>query len=78
MRIYLETKDDMENNAVFATVGNRETDLNNEVTLKFGLVSAGGLVKRNDDGLVTEERRLIIDLERLSLFNAAQSDSRKS
>lgn len=77
MRIYLETKDDMENNAVFATVGNRETDLNNEVTLKFGLVSAGGLVKRNDDGLVTEERRLILDFERLNLFNATQSDSIK-
>lgn len=75
MRIYLETKDDMENNAVFATVGNRETDLNNEVTLKFGLVSAGSLQKRDDDGLVVEERRLILDFERLNLFNATQSDS---
>lgn len=74
MRIYLETKDDMENNAVFATVGNRETDLNNEVTLKFGLVSAGSLVERGDDGLVKGERRLILDFERLNLFNAAQSD----
>jgi len=77
MRIYLETKDDMENNAVFATVGNRETDLNNEVTLKFGLVSSGSLVKRNEDGLVSDERRLILDFERLNLFNATQSDSIK-
>jgi len=74
MRIYLETKDDMENNAVFATVGNRETSLNNEVTLKFGLVSAGSLVERGDDGLVKSERKLILDFERLNLFNAMQSD----
>lgn len=76
-RIYLETKDDMENNAVFATIGNRETDLNNEVTLKFGLVLSGSLVTRGDDGLVSNERRLILDFERLNLFNAIQSDSIK-
>jgi hypothetical protein len=77
MRIYLETKDDMENNAVFATIGNKETDLNNEITLKFGLVSSGGLIKRNEDNLVIDERSLILDFERLNLFNATQSDSIK-
>jgi hypothetical protein len=75
MRIYLETKDDMENNAVFATIGNKETDLNNEITLKFGLVSNGSLITRNDDGLVINERKLILDFERLNLFNALQSNS---
>lgn len=77
MRIYLETRDDMENNAVFATVGNRETDLNNEVTLKFGLVSSGSLVTKDENDVVTDERRLILDFERLNLFNALQSDSIK-
>lgn len=63
-RVYVETVPDMENNAVFATLGNRETDLNNEVTLKFGLVTSGAL----GDG-----RGIILDLERLNLFNAVQS-----
>jgi hypothetical protein len=77
MRIYLETKDDMENNAVFATIGNKETDLNNEITLKFGLVSSGSLIKRDDNDLVIEEKHLILDFERLNLFNAIQNDSIK-
>ena len=77
MRIYLETKDNMENNAVFATIGNKETDLNNEITLKLGLVSSGCLVKRDEDGVVIDERSLILDFERLNLFNAVQSDTIK-
>jgi hypothetical protein len=72
MRIYLETRPDMENNAVFATVGNRETDLNNEITLKFGLVSSGSLSTKEGG-----DRSLILDFERLNLFNALQSDAIK-
>jgi len=60
LRIYLETKDDMENNTLFATVGNKESELNNEITLKFGLVTFRSL----------EGKTLTIDLERMNLFNA--------
>lgn len=75
VRVYLETKPDMENNAVFATLGNKETELNNEITLKFGLVNSGSLVEKDDAGLVVFERKIILDLERLNLFNAVQSDA---
>lgn len=63
VRVYIETKDDMEANSVFATLGNAETNLNNEITTKLGLVTSGTL----------NGRRLILDLERLNLFNAIQA-----
>ena len=65
LRIYIGTSDDMENNAVFATIGNKETDLNNEMTLKLGLVTFG----KSDPN-----RPIILDLERLNLFNACPSN----
>ena len=67
MRIYLETKDDMENNTLFATAGNRQTTLNNEVTLKFGLVTYGSL----------NNRTIILDIDRLNLFDAVTSNDIK-
>ena len=67
LRIYLETKRDMENNSLFASIGNRSNSLNNEMTLKFGIVTFGKL----------EDRELIIDLDRLQLFNAVQSNEIK-
>ena len=70
VRVYLETKEDMESNAVFATLGNKETELNNEITLKFGLVTSGSLL--GNDG--EPDRKIILDLERMNLFNAAQSE----
>lgn len=63
VRVYVETRDDMETNAVFATLGNKDTALNNEITTKFGLVTSGAI----------GERKIIMDLERLNLFNAVQS-----
>jgi len=69
-RVYLETRDDMENNAVFATLGNRETDLNNEITFKLGLANSGSL--KSPDG---SPRKVILDIERLNYFNAIPSDS---
>lgn len=68
LRVYLEAKKDMEKNAIFATLGNKETNLNNEVTLKFGLMNSGEL---------PENRSLIIDVERLNLFNSIQSNNIK-
>ena len=66
--MYVETKDDMETNAVFATLGNKETVLNNEITTKLGLVTSGTLNPEN-----TKPRKIILDLERLNLFNAVQA-----
>lgn len=60
LRFYLETNDKMENNILYAVLGNKSTNLNNEITLKFGYVTSGTL----------ENRNVILDLERLTLFNA--------
>ena len=60
LRIYLETKKDMENNSLFASIGNRGSNLNNEMTLKLGIVTFGKL----------DDRELVLDLERINLFNA--------
>lgn len=65
INVYLETKDDMEANAVFATLGNKNVDLGREMTLKFGLVT---------EGKIPDGRNLIIDIERMNLFNCIQSD----
>lgn len=65
IKMYLETKDDMEANAVFATLGNRNVEIGKEITLKFGLVT---------EGKIPEGKTLIIDLERMNLFNCIQSD----
>ena len=67
LRVYLETKDDMENNTLFASIGNRESDLNNEMTLKFGLVTFGSL----------NDKELTLDLERVNLLNSVQSNDIK-
>lgn len=72
LRIYLETKDDMENNSLFASIGNRQNNLNNEMTLKFGAVTYG---KLEDDE--HNEIKLTLDLERLNLFNCVQSNDIK-
>lgn len=67
MRIYLETSKEMENNTVYATLGNKETNLNNEITLKMGLVTYGTL----------DQRSIVLDLDRLSLFNACPCNDLK-
>lgn len=68
IKVYLETKDDMEANAVFATLGNKDVDIGKEITMKFGFVTLGSI----PDG-----KRLIIDLERMNLFNCIQSNDIK-
>ena len=65
IKAYIETKDDMESNAVFMTLGNRQVDIGKEITLQFGLVTSGSL---------DENRTLIIDLERMNLFNCIASN----
>jgi hypothetical protein len=67
MRVYLETKTDMENNTLYATIGNKQLVLNNEMTLKFGLVTYGSL----------GDRSVILDVDRINLFDAVPSDEIK-
>lgn len=66
-RIYLRTDSTMENNVIYATIGNEANNMNNSVTLKFGLVNDGSL-----DG-----RKIIIDYDHLGLFNIIKSDAIK-
>lgn len=68
VRVYLDVDQSMEKNSVFATIGNKNSDLNNEMTLKFGIVTFGKLAN---------DRKLILDLEHLNLFNAIQSSEIK-
>ena len=63
-RIYLGTNAEMENNVMYATIGNRETEVNNSITLRLGLVTFGS----------TGDRDIILDFDRLNLFNIVQSD----
>ena len=64
-RIYLGTKPDMENNVMYATIGNNSNDLNNSITLKFGLVTFGN----------SGDRQIILNFDRLNIFNIVESDN---
>ena len=64
-RVFIHTNDEMEANAVFATLGERTTDTGKEITLKFGLVTSGA---------IPEGRNVIIDLERMNTMNCVQSN----
>lgn len=66
-RVYLSVNPDMENNVVYATIGNDSNELNNSITLKFGLVNFGSL----------GDRRLVLDFERLNILNIVQSEEIK-
>lgn len=68
INVYLETDDTMEANTVFATLGNKNVDIGKEITLKLGLVTLGAM---------PPDKRLIVDLERMNLFNCIQSDDIK-
>ena len=52
---------------MYATIGNNDTNLNNSITLKMGLITFG-----TDEG-----RKIILDFDRLNLFNIIQSDEIK-
>ena len=63
-RIYLQTDSEMENNTVYARIGNDSNELNNSITLKLGMVNSGSI----------GDRKLIINFDRLSVFNIVDSD----
>ena len=68
-RIYLRPEADMENNVLYATIGNDSNALNNSLTMKLGLITS-----MNE---AAENRNLILNFERLNLFNIVPSDSIK-
>ena len=63
--VYLETNPEMEANSVFATLGNKNVDIGKEITLKFGLVTFGA---------IPENKNIVVDFERINLFNCIPSD----
>ena len=66
LKVYLNTRSDMISNVIFATLGNKESNLNNEMVLEFGNVSFG---KIKDD--------IVLNLERVNLFNIIPSSEIK-
>lgn len=64
-RIYLGVKSDMENNVMYATIGNNSNDMNNSITLKFGLVTFGN----------ADSRQIILNFDRLNIFNIVETDT---
>lgn len=66
-RIYLSTDPNMENNVIYARIGNDSNELNNSITLKLGLVNFGNL----------GDRKLILNFDRLNALNIADSEEIK-
>lgn len=63
-RIYVSTDPQMENNVIFATIGNEENDFENSVTLELGLITSG----------VLDDRKLILNFDRLNILNMLPSE----
>ena len=63
-RVYLSVEPTMENNVVYARIGNDANELNNSITLKFGMATSG----------VLGDRKLILNFDRLNIFNVVDSD----
>lgn len=66
-RIYLDTDSKLENNVLYATIGNNANNMNNSITLKLGLITFGSI----------KDRTIILNFDRLNLFNIISSDSIK-
>jgi hypothetical protein len=71
-RIYITTDSDMQNNTIFATIGNENNDLANSATLELGLINSGSLM--NPDG---NPQKIIIDFNRLNVLNMIPADEIK-
>lgn len=71
-RLYITTESGMQNNTIFATIGDEGNDLANSVTLELGLVNSGTLVRQ--DGT---QAKIILDFNRLNVLNMVPSDEIK-
>lgn len=76
-RIYLTTEPDMQNNTMFATIGNESEDLSNSVTMELGLVNYGSLAEKDPSSGLDVQRKLVLDFNRLNILNMVQSDEIK-
>jgi len=65
-RIYLTINDNMEKNILYANIGNKNNDFSNFITLKLGDIIFGSL-----------DRDIVIDFDRLGLFNIIDMDNIK-
>lgn len=63
-RIYITKESEMENNVIFATIGNEDNDLENSVTLELGLITSG----------IMDDRKIILNFDRLNILNMFPSD----
>ena len=68
-RIYLRPEEGMENNVIYATIGNDANVLNNSLTIKLGLITSMTEA--------AEGRPLILNFDRLNIFNIVPSDTIK-
>lgn len=64
VRVYLETDPDMQNNTVFARIGNDDNDLANAAVLELGMITNGTL----------DDRKVILDFNRLNILNVIPSE----
>ena len=71
-RVYVTTESDMQNNTIFATIGNESNPLANSLTLELGLINSGTLTK--PDGTIL---KVILDFNRLNILNMVPSDEIK-
>ena len=76
-RIYLTIEPGMQNNTMFATIGNESEDLANSVTLELGLVNYGSLTETDPSTGLEAPRKIILDFNRLNILNMVQSDEIK-
>jgi len=66
-RIYIDTDAEMENNMVFAKLGNEENDLANSIKMELGMLNYGSI----------GERKIIIKFDRLNTLNIVPSEEIK-
>jgi hypothetical protein len=71
-RSYITAEPEMQNNTIFATIGNEGNELANSITLELGLINSGTLKK--DDGT---DIKIILDFNRLNILNMVPSDEIK-
>lgn len=64
IRVYLNQHEDMQQNCIYAEITNKTNRLSNNITTKLGDITLGKV-----------ETDLIVDFERLAVFNILKSDS---
>ena len=66
-RVYITTDPEMQSGSVFARIGNDQLDLADSATLELGLINSGCM----------DDRKVILDFDRLNILNMVPSDEIK-